>query len=123
MESGRLGTARIAVLTILDEEFESVRTAFEATTHIPDSPYYTPDSERLDVVVRQIPDRANVPATSCASRMVEDFRPELVTVVGIGGGIEGRDNVAPGDVVVPSYLHYAEFRKLGRLGQLRRVTS
>jgi len=120
VEKGRLGTARVGVLTIIDEEFEQVRTLFAAVAHVPDSPYYTDDPATVEVVVRQAADRSNVPATSATMQMIEDFRPEVISVVGIAGGVAGRDGIALGDVVVASYLHYAEFRKLGDLGDLAR---
>jgi nucleoside phosphorylase len=52
--------------------------------------------------------------------MIEDFRPEVISVVGIAGGIAGREGVALGDVVVGSYLHYAEFVKRAETGDLAR---
>jgi len=109
---GRLGTARIGILTIIDEEFDEVRRIFGATVPVPDSPYYAFGSGSTDVVLRQMADRSNVPAALCAGRLIEDFRPELVIVTGIAGGIDGREGVRPGDVVVPHYLHYAEFCRL-----------
>jgi nucleoside phosphorylase len=51
--------------------------------------------------------------------MLEDFRPELVMVVGTAGGVEER-GVQLGDVVVPDYLHYGDFRKLSGRGDHRR---
>jgi nucleoside phosphorylase len=119
VDTGRLGTARVGILTIIDEEFDAMRAVLQADRNVPHSPYYT-NAASLDVILRQAPDRANVPATSAAARLVEDFRPEVVAVVGIAGGIEGRDGVALGDVVVASYLHYSEFRKLAEAGDLRR---
>jgi nucleoside phosphorylase len=120
VDTGRLGRARVGILTIIDEEFDAMRAVLQADQNVLHSPYYTSDAARPEVVLRQAPDRANVPATSAAGRLIEDFRPEVVAVVGIAGGIQGRDGVVLGDVVVASYLHYGEFRKLVEAGDLRR---
>jgi len=58
-----------------------------------------------------------------AQEVLEDFRPEVVALVGIAGGLEGRDGVHLGDVVIPSYVHYVEFRKLTGAGDLRRYVA
>jgi nucleoside phosphorylase len=120
VETGRLGIARVGVLTIIDEEFEEVCSALGATAHVHDSPYYADEDGRFDVVVRQAADRSNVPAMGATLRLIEDFRPEVISVVGIAGGISGREEVALGDVVVASYLHYAEFLKRVEAGDLAR---
>jgi nucleoside phosphorylase len=115
-----LGTARVGVLAIIDEEFEEVCSALGASEHVADSPYYADRGGRFEVVVRQAAERSNVPAMGATLKLIEDFRPEVISVVGIAGGIAGRENVALGDVVVGSYLHYAEFLKRGESGDLAR---
>jgi nucleoside phosphorylase len=120
VEKGRLGTARVGVLTIIDEEFEEVRTALRATEHILDSPHYADRGDRIDVVVRQAADRSNVPAMAATLQMIEAFRPDVISVVGIAGGVSGRNDVALGDIVVADYLHYAEFLKRSEAGDLAR---
>jgi len=55
--------------------------------------------------------------------MIELFRPEVVVVCGIGGAVENRDGVLPGDVVVASYLHYNDFRKLSKHGDQERYIA
>src|SRR5262249_52807023 len=130
VETGRLGTARVAVLTIIDEEFEAVSEAMKLDHYVDDG-YYAAGPDVLDVVLRQSPDRSNVPATGVARSMLEDYRPEVLIVVGIAGGIadiEGgrispREGVAPGDVVIPNYLHYGEFRKLTSKRDLQRYVA
>ena len=109
MDRGRLGTSRVAVFTVIPEEFEAVCSALGAGTFI--EGYATEEAARPDVVVRRSPDRFNGPAQGAARDLIEDFRPEVVIVSGIAGGIHGRDDVQLGDVVVASYIHYAP-RKL-----------
>jgi len=117
VKGGRVGTARIGILTIVDSEFDAVRTALggpEAVTEIGDTAFYSPtaDSEHPDVVLGQTFDRSNGPAQASCRDLIEQFRPETVIVCGIAGGIVNRDNVSLGDVVVATYLHYVEFQKL-----------
>jgi nucleoside phosphorylase len=120
---GRNGTARIAVLTIIDEEFGAVSKALSLAHHIPGSAYYCSEAGAPEVVLRQAPDRSQVPAMNTAREMLEDYRPEALFLVGIAGGIAGRSDVGLGDVVVPNYVHYGEFRKLTSKGDLKRYIA
>ena len=110
-QPGRRGTARVGILTILPVEFDAMRLALHAKHEIIGSGYYTPDVKTLDVVLKKS-DRGNLQAGIDATNLIEDYRPEVVLLVGIAGGLDGRDDVAPGDVVVPDYLHYAALRSL-----------
>jgi nucleoside phosphorylase len=116
VEGGRLGRARVVVLTIIDEELDAVAHALAAEQELvgPGSSYLTPNAEAPHVAVIQAPDRAGIPAEGVARDIIEDLRPELLVVTGIAGGIraEQRDEVRHGDVVVADYLHYCEFVKL-----------
>lgn len=105
--SGRLGHVAVGVLTIVDEERVAV---CDALGDLSRSGKYWRGAEHR-VVVRQSPDRSNVPAYGATRTLIEDWRPELVLLVGIAGAIAGRGPWL-GDVVVPDYLHYADFRKL-----------
>jgi nucleoside phosphorylase len=111
------------VLTILDEEFDQAQRIFSATTEIPGTGCFTPDISTLDVVLMQSPERGNPGAQGATGVLVEEFRPEAIFVVGIAGGIAGRESVALGDVIVADYLHYWEFRKLGKGGDLPRYAA
>lgn len=102
-------------MTILDEEFAAVERQIGPIREIEDA-YYEPENDLHDVVLMQAADRTNVAAQQAVTDLAEAFRPEVVIVCGIGGGVEGRDGIAPGDVVVASYLHYGEFRKLSEDG-------
>lgn len=118
MRGGRHGITRVGVLTIIDEEFSACRQIFEANREVHGTPYYRPDCD--GIVIRQAADRSNVPAVEMTLKLIEDYRPELVMLVGIAGGIAGRSDVSVGDVIVPNYLHYGEFMKITGRGELRR---
>jgi nucleoside phosphorylase len=115
MQPGRRGTARVAVLTIIDEEFTEARDVFATHQNIPGTPYYVSDladARTPAVVLRVAADRANVAAAGATTKLLEAFRPEVLVLVGIAGGVGKPDTIALGDVCVPTYVHYGEFRKL-----------
>jgi nucleoside phosphorylase len=115
VQPGRVSTGRVAILTILEEEFEAVERQIGPIREIEDA-YYKPEGDGHDVVLMRAADRGNVPAEQAVKELVEAFRPEVLIVCGIGGGVEGKDDIATGDVVVADYLHYGEFRKLSEHG-------
>jgi hypothetical protein len=86
---------------------------------VPRSGYFTNDLGSREIVLRRS-ERGNTGSGLATRDLIEDYRPEVVVVIGIAGGISGRDNVQPGDVVVPDYLHYADFRSLRKEGDLAR---
>ena len=115
MDGGRKGTSRLAVLSIIEEEFDAVHGLFGQLQQIPHTPFWTPDSVSLDIIATRAASRSNVPATQATMRLVENFRPEVVMVVGIGASVirsDGKQAAFLGDVVVPDYLHYAEYGKI-----------
>ena len=120
-QPGRLEWARVGIVTILDPELEALKAAFRLDLFTVDGTYFVDGQRRPNVVIRQSPGRAHVATLGATKELIEHFRPELILVVGIAGGIEGRGKVfvgdrkvpvATGDVVVPEYLHYSEFVKL-----------
>jgi len=116
---GRTADARVGIITIIDQELAAMQAAVGTGHNLPQSPYYLRAPGDFDVVVRQAPDRSNVPAIKPVDRMLEDFGPELVLIVGVAGGVASR-GVTRGDVVVADYLHYGDFRKLSGSGDHRR---
>jgi nucleoside phosphorylase len=115
MVAGRRGRAQVAVLTIIDEEFEAARRVFGASEHIPRTQCFAapPISEGyFDWVMMRSPGRSNEPAGEAIQDLIEEFRPAFILLVGIAGGIGGRGELGLGDVVVPDYIHYGAYRKL-----------
>jgi nucleoside phosphorylase len=127
--SGRRGHARVVLLPIIDAELQAVQAVFGATAEIGYTGVYTlpeyaaseaakdPLKRRYPFVVARSADRSNTPANSSTREMLEWYQPEVVLVVGIGGGIQR--GVGPskasgpelGDVVIGRYVHYAEYTK------------
>ncbi len=111
---GRLGSAKIAVLTITGEEFAAAQRILVAPVQVPGYSYYVPAvsaTHDYDLVLHPATDRTNNPAAEAVADLVEYLRPEFLFVVGTAGGVQGREEIALGDVVVADYVDYSEFRK------------
>lgn len=109
-------------MAVTAEEFAAARAEFRATFEIPGSGCWSDmpkpdDSGTYPVVVTQSTDRSNVPAGESVEDLIEDWRPELVVLVGVAGGIvrpgpEGSlKGPNPGDVIIAEYIHYGEYTK------------
>ena len=124
MLEGRRGHARVLVLTITERERDAVRAEFGAD-HLVSSPTrglacWTPDvtqDSHYGVIVSQTMGRSNMPAEQSVQKLIEDWRPEVLIVVGTAGGIArpkeggGLDGPSTGDVICVEYVHYAAFAK------------
>ena len=104
---GRQGHARVAVVTVIDEEFDAVQAALELGSEMEGTPYFSGapiGEQQWDVVLCQSLDRSNVPFKSAVGDVIEDFRPNFLILVGIAGGlsdegkVEGREGIGLGDV-------------------------
>jgi nucleoside phosphorylase len=124
MLAGRRGHTRVLVLTVTDSEREAVRAEFGADYVVQGAgrglACWTPDvaeDNHFGVIVSQSMSRSNLPAGQSVQILIEDWRPEVLVVVGTAGGIArfdqhgGLDGPATGDVVCVEYVHYAEFAK------------
>jgi nucleoside phosphorylase len=112
---GRRGSARVVVITVVDDELNQLRPVLSCTRNIPGTSYWIRDAQpkpNHDVVLKQLADRGNIASQEAANEVIEDFRPHFLLLVGIGGGIAGRDGTDVGDVIVVDYVDYYEFRKL-----------
>ena len=121
VREGRKGIARVVIQTIIDEEFDAARARLalggrpvEELGHTGD---YTPDPDSLDVVLAMCADRSIGPAQEKTAELLVAYRPELLVVCGIAGGIAGRTGfrgqpIQAGDVVVADFLHDVSFRKI-----------
>lgn len=113
--SGRCGTARVAVLSIVDVEFAASNHALNTSFNIPRTPYYVrelKDLQRIDVVHRQADAQGNHPAGDAIGGLIEDFRPHYLLLVGVAGGVQDREGTQLGDVVTADFIEYSDFRKL-----------
>lgn len=112
---GRMGSATVGVLTVIEEEFREVQAELGANENIADSPYFVRQLDKdnsYDVVLRNLGDRGNEASALGTRALMEAFRPPYVLLVGIGGGVKDRDGTQLGDVVVPVFIEGYEMRKL-----------
>jgi nucleoside phosphorylase len=125
--TGRKGHATVAIVTIIDEEFASVRKVLKIDSEIEGTQYYRreqPAEGRWDVVLGQPTGRSNIPCGNFVGELIEDFRPQLLLLVGIAGGLcdagVGRDGLGLGDVVIADAVSYIEFLKITSKGHFYR---
>jgi nucleoside phosphorylase len=112
---GRLGKAKVALLTITKEEFEGVRNVFGMRVELLGSPYVVSGANRLNdypIVLRRAPGQTNVVSAQVAAAVLEDFRPDYLFVIGTAGGHSGREHLNLGDVVIADYIDYSAYWKL-----------
>lgn len=110
---GRRGSARVAILTITEGEFDAARKVFGLQHNVPRTPYFVRElleDDTYDVVLRRAAAQGNIEAGRAVGDFVEDLRPEYVFLVGTAGG-SGKDGGAVGDVVVSDVVEYYEHRK------------
>lgn len=112
---GRIGKSTVAILTITTEEFDGVRTIFGLTQELPGSPYAVqrPDSKNnYSIVLRRAPGQTNVVSAHLTLKVLEDFRPHYLFLIGTAGGHSRREDINLGDVVVANYIDYSGYWKL-----------
>ncbi|MFE7232496.1 hypothetical protein ACFVAF_17915 [Streptomyces sp. NPDC057596] len=112
----------MAVLTAVQEESEAFRRVGGLTQRLKGRPYYiAPESDPAfpEVIHREI-DRNNIQSGERVRDVIEHWQPELLILCGIAGGINGHAKVSVGDVIIPPYIHYCSFAKLGNSGMRRR---
>ena len=56
-------------------------------------------------------DRGNGPAQETTRALIEHWHPDIVLLVGIAGALD-TGPAGLGDVVIPDYIHYGDFRKI-----------
>jgi nucleoside phosphorylase len=109
--TGRGGrSALIGVLTVIDEEFREIKPLLGTTQNIRGSRYY----------VRPDRGQSTLKSNAGVAALIDAFRPAYILMVGVAGGVEGRDGTAVGDVVIPDFIDYYEMRKLVKGENLRR---
>lgn len=112
--------AEFAIITILEETYESIVRMCGLTEHDNREGYqwaYGSVDRRdgggpVTVAMSSPLDRENLAAGSFADAMMRAWSPSSVILVDIGGGVAGRDGVELGDVVVHTQLHYYDFHKI-----------
>ncbi len=123
---GRVGRARVALVTIIDEEFAAARDIFELSENIPGTGYFAAEAERgeWDIVLVKATDRSNLPVMGDVSVLMEDLRPQIMVLLGIAGGFcdggHGREGIKLGDVVIADQVSYVEFLKIEPNGPFMR---
>lgn len=112
---GRSGSAWIAIITIVDQEFQAVRNLFNLKVQIPGTKFFVQkeqEARTYEIVLVRSSDRGNGPAAEVVRETMEHFFPKYILVIGIAGGAEGRDEVALGDVIIVDFVDHYESMKI-----------
>jgi nucleoside phosphorylase len=112
---GRYCTAQVAIITFLPQELDAVRLFMEFVEDAWGRGYLVDDANNVRVLLTQA-ERTQMGALRHVTEVLEDARPEVVIATGIAGGIPRREDVRPGDVVIPDYVHYFHYTKHGAEG-------
>src|SRR5690349_21830865 len=104
MKRKRLGTARIVLIGIIDEELKAIRDVGAFTQTL--GRYYvqalTADN-KYDIAACRADGWGNLASGEAVSQAVEDLRPYYIFLVGIAGGVVRLGDLNPvnlGDVIV-----------------------
>lgn len=98
--------ACIGIITIREDEFLSVHKQFEFGDDPIDKKngrYFFDNSSGRDVWLGRCVEQGNGEAQALASSIIEDINPDLICVVGIGGGLPSSD-YSLGDVAISSRI-------------------
>ena len=107
--SGLPERADFAIITVLPEELEAIQQILGLKQPIVDangriyhcakvaSPY---SEQGYFAVCARCSERGNIPASQLAADILRHWDPLFLLVVGIAGGIKGREELALGDVVI-----------------------
>lgn len=115
MQKGRYGKTTVGVLTVIQEECDAVKAALGADVRHRKTRYWHGEDGHERFVLVKMADRTNVVAFEAARDMFEHWRPDIVVLIGITGALSSGD-AGLGDVVIPDFVHYGEFRKLTEAG-------
>lgn len=113
--NGRVGNALVAIVTIVDEEYNAVREHGDFKDLVGDTAYLRRQEVCpgvYDIILARSTDRSNTPCAELVRNVAELFRPEFIILSGIAGGVSGRDGIALGDVVVADHVDWYEMRKI-----------
>jgi nucleoside phosphorylase len=124
---GRVGHARVVIITVIDEEFAAARDVLDATREIEGTAYFVVEAREdreWDLVLTQALDRSNVPFSGAVADVIDDLRPQILLLVGVAGGLcdagKGRDGIALGDVLIAETVSYVDFVKITDKGMFLR---
>ena len=107
------------ILSIIDKEFKALMNVFPISERIPyeGRDYYQGkitgnDGKEYTIVATQSFEVGNTSSASATSAILQYFKPKFFLLIGIAGGVHGRNDLALGDVVVSSTnIKYYELEK------------
>ncbi|RLI45693.1 hypothetical protein DRO69_04740 [Candidatus Bathyarchaeota archaeon] len=103
------------IITAIDEEYKAVIDVFGLKLQKNNTPHYSGVVNGCSVVcIKCVGDeKGNLPCSfSITKDAIESWKPRYVILLGIAGGIGGREDIEVGDIVVSDNVVYYEYRKV-----------
>lgn len=70
------------------------------------------NDKKIRIVATCLPGYGNLPAQNFSAKIVEYFKPNILSLVGIAGGIQDdRNSLCLGDLIIPNHVVYYEIGK------------
>lgn len=126
MKKEQKGQVTVALVTVIDEEFEAVCRIFKLKKLHPGGLFRVrklSPTGVYDIMATRSDGWGNTAAGETVTDIIEDFSPRYIVLIGIAGGvrrIDKPDGVKLGDVVIPNYIEYSELKKLHKGKTFRR---
>jgi|GEM_PF-7081204 Nucleoside phosphorylase len=118
------GTIRmnVAIITVTETEHGAVLAGLGPCEMVHGKRWYSctnldVDEGQLELAVVATGDQGGVAANSCARDIIDDRNPDVIVLVGIGGGVPS-DDYTLGDVVVARSLQDVRVRALQEAGEV-----
>jgi len=106
------------ILAIIDKEFDAIKKEFSLQGPVPKEgrEYYYgtisgPDGQSYSIVCTQSYDPGNISSGAATVAALRDLNPKYFLLVGIAGGVDSRNDIKLGDVVVSTEVEYYELQK------------
>lgn len=119
----------IAIITILKEELTALQKIFqfgepaEKNGIVFRTKRFQENSRNYSIICVQPHDYSNLPAAILATRILSEWNPRFIVLVGIAGGVSQREDLQLGDVVISNNVYYVEVEKITDKQKLGRPYS
>jgi len=119
----------IAIITILSEELTALQKIFqfgeptEKNGIVFRTKSFQENSKNYSIICVQPHDYSNLPAATLATRILSEWNPRFILLVGIAGGVSQREDLQLGDVVISNNVYYVEVEKITDKQKLGRPYS
>ncbi|MEM1558390.1 MAG: pentapeptide repeat-containing protein, partial [Thermoproteota archaeon] len=115
--------ADFVIITAIQQEYDAVKKIFQLQDEksLQNILYCYGELNGYPIICMRCTDRGNISSNYLTTRIIQQLKPRYLILVGIAGGVIGRDNVQIGDIVFSSSVEYYQYVKRTEKGERRRV--